>query len=93
MAFPLGTVLSAAPGIISAAAEIIRTIRSKKTSEPLPESEKLIELEGLVEKQAMLIEELAINNRNMVMAVRNNRIISAVSIGIGVGACILALWF
>lgn len=91
MAFPLGTVLAAAPGIITAAADIIKVIRKRKEQAPEPETEKLAELESLIEKQALLIEELAINNRNMVMAVKNNRLISGVSIGIALMACVLAI--
>ena len=91
MAFPLGTVLGAAPGIISAAADIIRVIKDKKKA-PLAEADKIQELEDLIERQALLIEELAINNRNLVMAVRNNRLISGVSVAIGITACGLALW-
>ena len=46
----------------------------------------------LIEKQALVIEELAVNNQNLALAVRNNRIISFVSIAIGVAACVLAIW-
>jgi len=91
MAFPLGAVLTAAPGIISAAADMIKAIRDRKKQAPREETEKLSELESLVEKQALLIEELAINNRNMAMAVKINRSISAISIVIAVVACLLAL--
>ena len=91
MAFPLATVLSAAPGIISAATDIIKVIRDRKKQAPVPEPEKLNELESLVEKQALLIEELAVNNRNMVMAVRNNRVVSAVSMILAIAACVLAV--
>jgi len=91
MAFPLATVLSAAPGIISAATDIIKIIRDRKKQVSVPEPEKLNELESLIEKQALLIEELAVNNRNLVMAVRNNRIVSAVSMLIAITACVLAV--
>lgn len=91
MAFPLGSVLAAAPGILTAAAELIRVIRERK-NKPEAEANRLQELEDLLERQAMLVEELALNNRNLVLAVRNNRIISAVSIGIGLTACALVLW-
>lgn len=93
MAFPLATVLSAAPGIISAAADIIKVIRDRKKQDGVPEPEKLDELESLVEKQALLIEELAVNNRNMVMAVKNNRIMSMISIGVAALACALAILY
>jgi Tfp pilus assembly PilM family ATPase len=103
MPFPLGAVLSAAPGVISAAADLIRIIREKKTPEVVePESEKIDsekinagkikELEGLIEKQAQLIEELALNNSNLALAVKNNRIFFAISIVLGVGAITLSIW-
>jgi len=91
MAFPLGTVLAAAPGIISAATDIIKVIRDRKTQTPEAGNDKLAELESLVEKQAIVIEELAINNSAMVMAVRNNRVISALSVVIAITACVLAV--
>lgn len=93
MAFPLGAVLAAAPSVISAAADIIRVIKEKKTNEPesQPESEKLNEMASLIERQAQVIEELAVNNNNLALAVRNNRILSAVSIAIGVTAIILSI--
>ena len=97
MAFPLATVLSAAPGIISAAADVIRMIRERskkdkdKEAESGPETEKLKELVNLIEQQAMVIEELAINNRNMALAVRNNRILSALGLSIALIALILSI--
>jgi hypothetical protein len=92
MAFPLVTVLTAAPGIISAAAEILRVIKDKKTSPVLSEAENQARLNELIEKQALVIEELAVNNGNLALAVRNNRIISFISLVIGVVACVLAIW-
>jgi len=92
MAFPLVTVLTAAPGLISAATDIIRAIKDKKNNPTMPESEKLSEIGQLIEKQAQVIEDLALNNRNLALAVRNNRIISFISILIGVMACVLAIW-
>ena len=92
MAFPLVTVLTAAPGIISAATDIIRAIKDKKNNPAMPESEKLSEIGQLIEKQAQVIEDLALNNRNLALAVRNNRVISFISILIGVMACVLAIW-
>lgn len=82
MAFPLGTVLAAAPGMISAAADIIRVIKENKTKQtPMqPESEKLAELTSLIERQAEVIEDLAENNRNLALAVRNNRVLSSISL-------------
>ncbi len=93
MAFPLAAVLSAAPGLISAAADVIRIIRERKKTqqEPQPESEKLNELASLIEQQAKIIEELAINNRNMVLAVRNNRIIAIAALVVGVLAIMFSI--
>jgi predicted outer membrane lipoprotein len=90
MAFPLGTVLAAAPGIISAAADIIKVIRDRKKQSPQSGDDKLVELESVVEQQAVVIEELAINNRNLAIAVRNNRIISIVAMVIAFIAGVLA---
>lgn len=95
MAFPLATVLTTAPGLISAAADIIRAIRQKKQQPPQPpqpDTAKIDELASLIEKQAVVIEELALNNRNMAMAVRNNRIIAVLSLIVGAAALIFALW-
>lgn len=102
MAFPLAAVLAAAPSVISAAADIIRVIRENKTKSESesapneivvhPDSEKLDELADLLERQAQVIEELALNNSNLALAVRNNRILSAVSIGIALTAIVLAVW-
>jgi len=95
MAFPLGAVLAAAPSVISAAADIIRVIKEKKTgeaeTEAQPESEKLNQMANLIERQAKVIEELAVNNSNLALAVRNNRILSAISLVIGVTAVILSI--
>ena len=103
MAFPLGAVLAAAPGIISAAVDIIRVIRENKADSQTntdtdanvidvqPDSQRLDEMASLIERKAQVIEELALNNSNMVLAVRNNRILSAISIVIGVTAIVLAI--
>ena len=56
------------------------------------ESERVDELAALIEQQAIVIEELAQNNRNLALAVRNNRLLAAISIGIGVLAIGLAIW-
>lgn len=95
MAFPLTAVLSAAPGIVSAAADILRMIRTKKDKDVVkePDSEKLTELAKLAEKQAILIEEMAVNNRNLALAVRNNRIIAVIAMLIACVASILAISF
>jgi len=93
MAFPLVTVLSAAPGVISAAAEIIRALKEKKKTINKPDTEKLDELEAVIEKQAQLLEELAKNNQNLVLAVRNNRIITIVAFIAAILAAVIAVWF
>lgn len=93
MAFPLGAVLAAAPGMISAAADIIRVIKENKTKQtPVqPESEKLAELTSLIERQAEVIEDLAENNRNLALAVRNNRVLSSISLITAIIAIVLAM--
>lgn len=94
MAFPLAAVLAAAPGIISAAADIIGAIRRKK-QETTPEPagpERIDELAALIEQQAVIIEQLAENNRNLALAVRNNRILASASIGTALLALGLTLW-
>lgn len=95
MAFPLTTVLTAAPGIISAAADIIKLVRKRKPLKEPPQSseQRIEELVSLIEKQALVIEELARNNRNLALAVRNNRILSMVSMAGAVLAIGLAIWF
>lgn len=93
MPFPLATVLTAAPGLISAAADVIRIIKErKKNTELPPEEDKTQELVGLIEQQAMVIEELAVNNRNMALAVRNNRFLSAISTVIAIIALTVAIY-
>lgn len=49
MAFPLGVALSAAPGVISAAADMIRVTKKNKTKQTSaqPETEKLAKLNSL----------------------------------------------
>ena len=91
MAFPLVTVLTAAPGVISAAAKIIRAIREKKKTDNKPDTEKLDELEALIEQQALLLEELAKNNQNLALAVRNNRIITIISLITAIAAAVIAI--
>ena len=92
MPFPLGAVLTAAPSIISAATDIIRAIKARKSTEPQVTMQQLDEMAALIERQAQLIEELAINNRNLALAVRNNRILAGVALFIGVSAFIISLW-
>ena len=95
MAFPLATVLTAAPGIISAAADIIKLIRNRKPLKETPQASdpRIEELAGLIEKQALVIEELARNNRNLALAVRNNRMLAIVSLAIALLAIGSAIWF
>ena len=93
MAFPLGAVLAAAPGIISAAADIIRVIRERNNDngesvDAEQQSVKLEQLSELVERQAQLIEELAVSNSKLAMEVRNNRIFS-VAVLVLAGAALL----
>ena len=92
MAFPLATVLNAAPGLISAAADILGIVRKNKQHAPQIETAKFEELTSLIEQQAQVIEELALNNRNLVLAVRNNRIMAMVAIAIALCAIGIALW-
>ena len=86
MAFPLATVLTAAPGLITAAADIVRVIRERRQPQPEqptePDSKRLDELTALIEQQAKLIEELAINNQQLSLAVRNNRMLALASLGL-----------
>lgn len=90
MALPLATVLTAAPGIISAAADIIKLIRHRKQADQsgASDDDRLNELASLLEKQALVIEELAKTNRQLALAVRNNRILSFISLGIALLASI-----
>ena len=93
MAFPLATVLSAAPGIISAAADIIKLVRQRKhTEEPQQSADPRIEgLAAIIEKQAVVIEDLARNNSQLALEVRNNRIIAFVASGIALLAILVAI--
>lgn len=92
MSFPLTMILTAAPGLISAAADIIRAIKDRKNTGPRAEIDKLDEMAGLIERQALVIEELALNNKNLVLEVRKNRIFSIVSLLTGALALVLAIW-
>ena len=92
MAFPLATVLKAAPGLISAAADIIGVVRRNKQQAPQEETARLEEFAKLIEQQAQVIEELALNNRNLVLAVRNNRIMALLAIAIALCAMGIAFW-
>jgi len=93
MPFPLATVLTAAPGIISAAADVIKLIRNRKPDDEVEQfgDDKVEELITVIEKQAVVIEELARNNNDLALAVRNNRIISIVSVIVSCAAIIFVL--
>lgn len=91
MAFPLATVLNAAPGLISAAADVIGLIRKNK-QKPQAEMAKLEELTNLLEQQARVIEELALNNRNLVLAVRNNRLVAIAAVVLSLCAMGIVLY-
>ncbi len=94
MAFPLGTVLAAAPGIITAAADVIKLIRNRKQpDEPAQNQDPRVEeLALLIEKQAMLIEELAKNNRELALSVQSNRRFTMLATGLSVLAVVLVLF-
>jgi hypothetical protein len=95
MALPLATVLSAAPGLISAAADMLNLVRKyRQQSEQTPDIDvehRIKELNTLIEQQALVIEELAKNNQQLTLAVRNNRRLAAVALGVGAVALLLAL--
>jgi hypothetical protein len=93
MPFPLGAVLSAAPGVLGAATDIIKLIRQNrdKAAESVTEPERIDQLTGLVERQAMVIEELAQNNRDLALAVRNNRLLSIASLLVAAAAVVVAV--
>ncbi|MBD3671381.1 MAG: hypothetical protein HUJ29_11450 [Gammaproteobacteria bacterium] len=95
MAIPLGSVLAAAPGVISAASEIMELVRKRKGladeesgARVSPDQVRLNELAAVVEKQAEVIEELAQNNNDLALAVRTNRIISGASLFIAFAAIV-----
>ena len=66
MAFPLVTVLKAAPGILFAAKEIFEAVQDAiqkwKDDSKTPLSEKVEHIGSLMEEQAKVIEDLAVNN-------------------------------
>lgn len=93
MAFPLTAVLKAAPGLISAATDIIGMIRKNKQQESAADTTKLEEMSRLIEQQAKVLEELALNNRNLVLAVRNNRLMAIAALLLAFGAmAALIIW-
>jgi len=92
MSFPLTTVLTAAPGLIAAATDIIRAIKDKKHTEPKEDIDKFEEMATLIERQALVIEELALNNKNLVLEVRKNRIFLIFSLLLGFVSLVLSVW-
>ncbi|MFW2371760.1 MAG: hypothetical protein ACN4GM_01465 [Gammaproteobacteria bacterium] len=92
MSFPLASVLTAAPGLIAAAADIIRAIKDRKHIEIQADTDKLEQMAELIERQALVIEELAVNNKNLVQEVRKNRIFSIISLAVGTVALVLVVW-
>lgn len=91
MGFPLASVLRAAPGLLSAATDIIGMIRKNKQHSTQAETARLDELNSLIEQQAQVIEELALNNRNLVLAVRNNRIVAIAALLVAACAVVVAI--
>lgn len=91
MGFPLTSVLRAAPGLLSAATDIIGMIRKNKQNSAQVDAAKFDELNSLIEQQAQFIEELALNNRNLVLAVRNNRIVATAALVIAFCAVVVAI--
>jgi len=86
MAFPLATVLKAAPGLISAAADIIGLTRKIRNEVAQADQAKIDELSHLLEEQARVLEELALNNRNLVLAVRNNRLLALMAMAVALAS-------
>jgi len=93
MAFPLATVLKAAPGLISAAADIIGLTRKIRNDVAQADQAKIDELSHLLEEQARVLEELALNNRNLVLAVRNNRLLALMAMAVALASLFtLIIW-
>lgn len=93
MSIPLTTILTAAPGIIATAADIIKLIRNRKQSDEQKAltTEQLDEVVTLLEKQAQVIEELAKQNGELALAVRNNRILTITATVVAGLAIIIAM--
>lgn len=93
MPFPFLTVLAAAPGILSGAADLMRLIRSAKgKGETAGDLEKQVsELREIVARQSVLIEELAQSNQNMALAMRNGRILALVALLAGFGGIVAGI--
>lgn len=91
MAIPLVAVLTAAPGVISTVADIIKAIRFLKSSGSGLNEKTIKEIEELLEKQALALSELAESNRNLAHAVRANRIISWAALLVATAALVFAM--
>lgn len=92
MSFPLLTVLSAAPGILSAAADLVRMVRKRQAGKagdaPADLDKQVAELKAIVAEQSALIEQLAKSNQDMAIAVRNGRILSVAALLAGLGGIV-----
>lgn len=95
MSFPLLTVLSAAPGILSAAANLVRMVRNRQSGRvadaPGDLERQVSELKVIVAEQSALIEQLAKSNQDMAIAVRNGRILSVAALLAGLGGIAAAM--
>lgn len=92
MAIPLMAVLTAAPGLISTVAEIVRATRSMRSGGTGLNEKTIQQLEELLEQQAVVLSEMAESNRNLALAVRTNRIIAGVSLLAAIGALLVAVF-
>jgi hypothetical protein len=91
MAFPLMAVLTAAPGVIASVSEIVKAVRTLRKRGDSGLNEKTVkELEALLEQQAVALSALAESNRNLALAVRNNRIVAAIALLVAIGALAVA---
>ncbi len=91
MAIPLWTVLAAAPGVISTVTDIIKTVRSMRSSGGNDREKTFKQIEELIEKQAVAMRELAESNRNLALAARTNRILAGVSLLVAMVAVAIAI--
>jgi len=91
MAIPLWTVLTAAPGVIATASDLIKAVRSLRSSGDRDREKTIKQIEELIEKQAVAMRELAENNRSLALAARNNRILAGVSLAVAVMAVVIAI--
>jgi CHASE3 domain sensor protein len=91
MTIPLVAVLTAAPGVIASVTEIVKAIRSLRKSGSGLNEKTIKDIEELLEKQAVALSELAESNRNLALAVRNNRILAGVALVVAIGALVTAI--